>query len=76
MVTLVTSDCAVGMTNALLYATSRPKSHRTNFSCIQTDKRFAVGDARMSNAGLALGKELKSQFIRVENQGLLFEIDA
>lgn len=75
LVVFVTSDRASGMQSALDYVMSHQKSKRTNFACLQTDKKMAQGDQRMINAGYLLGNMLKPRFIRIENGGLRLRLE-
>lgn len=76
LVAFVTSDRASGMNEALRFVMTKSKSYRGNLSYIQTDKSLSQGNQRMTNAGYILGLEFKRRFIRVQDKGLLLEIES
>ncbi|PKN86882.1 MAG: hypothetical protein CVU51_06490 [Deltaproteobacteria bacterium HGW-Deltaproteobacteria-1] len=71
LVLFITSDKGNGMTEALRTTIDYSHELRTNFAAVQIEK----GDERMERAGIIVGQELKSRFVKAMGGALLLDIN-
>lgn len=74
MVIFFTSDNARGMDKAINCVMNSNDSNRVHISVLNISKSIAKGQNRTEYAGIIFGQELRKNFIKIHNGGLLLKV--